>query len=116
MKRRAGITTWQQEIAWREFYQQAMYHFPSLAQGAYREPFKHFPWVNDETQFQAWCEGKTGYPIVDARHAPTQPNWLDAQSLSDDRREFSHQGFDYRLAMGRAIFYATPDRWRFICQ
>ncbi|WP_310486860.1 FAD-binding domain-containing protein [Chamaesiphon sp. VAR_69_metabat_338] len=63
---RAGITTWQQELAWREFYQQAMYHFPSLAQGAYREPFKHFPWKNDAAQFQAWCEGKTGYPIVDA--------------------------------------------------
>jgi deoxyribodipyrimidine photo-lyase len=63
---RAGITTWQQELAWREFYQQALYHFPSLAQGAYRAPFKHFPWKNDETHFQAWCEGKTGYPIVDA--------------------------------------------------
>jgi deoxyribodipyrimidine photo-lyase len=63
---RAGITTWQQELAWREFYQQAMYHFPSLAQGAYRDHFKQFPWRNDETQFQAWCEGKTGYPIVDA--------------------------------------------------
>jgi deoxyribodipyrimidine photo-lyase len=63
---RAGITTWQQELAWREFYQQALYYFPSLAQGAYRAPFKHFPWKNDETQFQAWCEGKTGYPIVDA--------------------------------------------------
>ncbi len=63
---RAGITTWQQELAWREFYQQAMYHFPSLAQGAYRAPFKHFPWKNDERQFNAWCRGETGYPIVDA--------------------------------------------------
>ena len=63
---RAGITTWQQEIAWREFYQQALYHFPSLAQGAYREQFKHFPWQNDQNLFTAWCEGKTGYPIVDA--------------------------------------------------
>jgi deoxyribodipyrimidine photo-lyase len=63
---RAGITTWQQELAWREFYQQAMYHFPSLAQGAYRDPFKHFPWKNDENHFNAWCRGETGYPIVDA--------------------------------------------------
>jgi deoxyribodipyrimidine photo-lyase len=63
---RAGITTWQQELAWREFYQQAMYHFPKLAQGAYRAPFKHFPWKDDETQFNAWCRGETGYPIVDA--------------------------------------------------
>ncbi|PSB56799.1 FAD-binding domain-containing protein [Chamaesiphon polymorphus] len=63
---RAGITTWQQELAWREFYQQAMYHFPSLAQGAYRDALKHFPWQDDGDRFEAWCRGETGYPIVDA--------------------------------------------------
>ncbi len=74
---RAGITTWQQELAWREFYQQAMYNFPSLAQGAYRDHFKHFPWINDKTQFQAWCEGKTGYPIVDAAMRQlNQTGWM----------------------------------------
>jgi deoxyribodipyrimidine photo-lyase len=61
-----GIRTWQQELAWREFYQHAMYNFPELAAGAYREAFKNFPWENNEEHFQAWCEGKTGYPIVDA--------------------------------------------------
>jgi deoxyribodipyrimidine photo-lyase len=63
---RAGIQTWQQELAWREFYQHAMYFFPELAEGPYREPFKAFPWENNQDHFQAWCEGKTGYPIVDA--------------------------------------------------
>jgi deoxyribodipyrimidine photo-lyase len=62
----ASIQTWQQELAWREFYQHCMYHFPQLAQGAYRDNFKTFPWRNNEKYFQAWCEGKTGYPIVDA--------------------------------------------------
>ncbi|MBD1214159.1 MAG: deoxyribodipyrimidine photo-lyase [Dolichospermum circinale Clear-D4] len=62
----ASIQTWQKELAWREFYQHAMYHFPTLANGAYRDNFKTFPWRNNETYFQAWCEGKTGYPIVDA--------------------------------------------------
>ncbi|MEA5580779.1 FAD-binding domain-containing protein [Nodularia harveyana UHCC-0300] len=62
----ASIRTWQQELAWREFYQHAIYHFPQLADGAYRDTFKHFPWQNNPTHFQAWCEGKTGYPIVDA--------------------------------------------------
>jgi deoxyribodipyrimidine photo-lyase len=74
---RQGITTWQQELAWREFYQQALYHFPSLADGPYREPFKHFPWKNDPTQFTAWCEGKTGYPIVDAAMRQlNQTGWM----------------------------------------
>ncbi|MBD2605177.1 deoxyribodipyrimidine photo-lyase [Scytonema hofmannii FACHB-248] len=62
----SNIRTWQQEIAWREFYQHAMYNFPELAEGAFREALKNFPWQNNEEYFQAWCEGKTGYPIVDA--------------------------------------------------
>lgn len=63
---REGIRTWRQELAWREFYQHVMYFFPELAEGAYRQPLKTFPWQNDPDLFQAWCEGKTGYPIVDA--------------------------------------------------
>jgi deoxyribodipyrimidine photo-lyase len=62
----ASIQTWQQELAWREFYQHALYNFPELAQGAYRQAFKNFPWNDNSEHFQAWCEGKTGYPIVDA--------------------------------------------------
>ena len=63
---RDNIITWQKEIAWREFYQHAMYNFPELASGAYRDAFKDFPWEDNDEYFQAWCEGKTGYPIVDA--------------------------------------------------
>lgn len=62
----SNIRTWQQELAWREFYQHAMYNFPELAAGAYRDAFKNFPWEINHEHFQAWCEGKTGYPIVDA--------------------------------------------------
>jgi len=62
----ASIRTWQQELAWREFYQHAMYNFPELAEGAFRQSFKNFPYDNNQEHFQAWCEGKTGYPIVDA--------------------------------------------------
>lgn len=61
-----NIQTWQQELAWREFYQHCMYFFPELAEGPYRKEFKEFPWDNNKEHFQAWCEGKTGYPIVDA--------------------------------------------------
>ena len=61
-----GLITWRKELAWREFYQHCMFFYPDLAEGAYRDELKEFPWENDETKFQAWCEGKTGYPIVDA--------------------------------------------------
>lgn len=63
---RKNIQTWQQELAWREFYQHVMYFMPRLATEPYRENFKEFEWDDDEERFQAWCEGKTGYPIVDA--------------------------------------------------
>ncbi|MGG6241182.1 FAD-binding domain-containing protein [Nodosilinea sp. AN01ver1] len=63
---RDNVRTWQQELAWREFYQHVMYFFPELADGPYRAPLKDFPWINNEDHFAAWCEGRTGYPIVDA--------------------------------------------------
>ncbi|MEB3224560.1 MAG: FAD-binding domain-containing protein, partial [Synechococcus sp.] len=62
----AGVKTWQQELAWREFYQHCLFFFPELAQGPYREDFKAFPWENNAQKFQAWCTGQTGYPIIDA--------------------------------------------------
>ncbi|MBT9311268.1 FAD-binding domain-containing protein [Leptothoe kymatousa] len=63
---RANVQTWMQELAWREFYQHVMYFFPELADGPYRAAWKDFPWDNSETLFEAWCAGRTGYPIVDA--------------------------------------------------
>lgn len=63
---RLSIRTWQQELAWREFYQHIMYYFPELADGPYRPAWKNFPWDNNSEHFQAWCEARTGYPIVDA--------------------------------------------------
>ncbi len=63
---RQNVQTWQQELAWREFYQQALYHFPELAEGPYRATFKNFPWDNNQVKFEAWCQGQTGYPIIDA--------------------------------------------------
>ncbi|PSB03923.1 cryptochrome/photolyase family protein [Merismopedia glauca] len=61
-----AIQTWQQELAWREFYQHALYHFPELANGPYRQQFNNFHWDENYDRFEAWCAGETGYPIVDA--------------------------------------------------
>ena len=63
---RTNVKTWMQELAWREFYQHVMYFFPELADGPYREAWQDFPWDNDQDHFEAWCQGRTGYPIVDA--------------------------------------------------
>ena len=62
----SSIGVWEQELAWREFYQQALFHFPELADGPYRPQWRHFPWENDPQRLAAWQEGLTGMPIVDA--------------------------------------------------
>jgi deoxyribodipyrimidine photo-lyase len=54
------------ELIWRDFYQMIIFHFPSSATDAFKEKYDRIPWINDKEQFEAWCEGKTGYPIVDA--------------------------------------------------
>jgi deoxyribodipyrimidine photo-lyase len=72
-----GLQTWRQELAWREFYQHVLFHFPELAAGAFREHMQIFEWDNDEDKFAAWCEGKTGYPIVDAAMRQlNQTGWM----------------------------------------
>jgi deoxyribodipyrimidine photo-lyase len=62
-----GAQTWLNELIWRDFYFQILYHNPQLAAGsAYKTEFEHMPFPNDKALFQAWCDGKTGYPLVDA--------------------------------------------------
>ncbi|RUO73808.1 deoxyribodipyrimidine photo-lyase [Pseudidiomarina sediminum] len=62
-----GAQTWLSELAWREFYQHLMLFEPRLSYGkAFQPHTDQFEWRNDEAQFAAWCEGRTGYPIVDA--------------------------------------------------
>ena len=61
-----AIAVWKQELCWREFYQQALFHFPELADGPYREQWRRFPWENNEAWFSSWREGMTGMPIIDA--------------------------------------------------
>ena len=65
-EQRQSVTVWQQELAWREFYQQALFHFPELADGPYRPQWRQFPWEDDPARLKAWQEGLTGVPIVDA--------------------------------------------------
>ncbi len=63
----AGAETWLSELIWRDFYFQILHHHPHIAEGhAYKAEFDKLPFPNDEMLFQAWCTGRTGYPLVDA--------------------------------------------------
>ena len=62
-----GAETWLSELIWREFYQMLLCHYPQLAQGAAFKPqFNAIAFPNDAAKFSAWCEARTGYPLVDA--------------------------------------------------
>jgi deoxyribodipyrimidine photo-lyase len=57
---------WLNELIWRDFYMMILWHFPQVVGNAFKPIYDRIVWRNNETEFQAWCEGKTGYPIVDA--------------------------------------------------
>ena len=58
--------TYLNELIWRDFYQMIIFHFPHSATNSFKKQYDAIPWENNEIHFQAWCEGKTGYPLVDA--------------------------------------------------
>ena len=63
---RRSAETWLNELIWREFYIAILYHFPSVRQTAFRPALRNLSWVNDLDDFDAWAQGRTGYPVVDA--------------------------------------------------
>lgn len=59
--------SWLNELIWRDFYKHLMFHHPKLVKGAnFQQKYNGLDWYQDHPNFKAWCEGKTGYPLVDA--------------------------------------------------
>ncbi|MDD2792976.1 MAG: deoxyribodipyrimidine photo-lyase [Sediminibacterium sp.] len=59
--------TFLNELIWRDFYHSILWHFPKVGKGqSFKTEYDRIEWQNDEALFQCWCEGTTGYPIVDA--------------------------------------------------
>jgi deoxyribodipyrimidine photo-lyase len=58
--------TWLSELIWREFFMMILWHFPKVVDQPFKEKYAAVSWVNNEADFRKWCEGKTGYPLVDA--------------------------------------------------
>jgi deoxyribodipyrimidine photo-lyase len=57
---------WLNEIIWREFFQMIMFHFPYSAKNSFKPAYDRIKWRNNEQEFELWCNGKTGYALVDA--------------------------------------------------
>lgn len=62
----AGAQVWLSELIWRDFYFAILHHFPHVAERSFRVEYEALEFDNREDLFRAWCEGRTGYPIVDA--------------------------------------------------
>jgi len=54
------------ELIWRDFYQMIIFHFPHSVKNSFKPQYDQIIWEQNEVHFKAWCEGKTGYPLVDA--------------------------------------------------
>ena len=64
--RDADDKTFLNELCWRDFYFQVLDHFPHVEKESFRREYDNIPWRNNEDEFEKWCRGETGYPIVDA--------------------------------------------------
>lgn len=84
-----GFDTWINELIWRDFYRHLLVAFPHLCMHkAFKPETEQVQWRNHEADFQAWCEGRTGYPLVDAA-----------------QRQLLHEGWMHnRLRMVSAMF------------
>lgn len=58
--------TFLKELIWREFFMQILWHFPHTTNQSFKPKYDEIKWQNNEELFQKWCQGKTGYPFVDA--------------------------------------------------
>jgi len=58
--------TFLNELIWREFYQMILWHFPRVVYSSFKQEYDQIEWRNNEKEFEAWCRGTTGYPIIDA--------------------------------------------------
>jgi deoxyribodipyrimidine photo-lyase len=61
-----GAEVWLSELIWRDFYVHILHHNPRVVDHAFKPEYDAICWSNDPERFAAWCEGRTGYPLVDA--------------------------------------------------
>lgn len=74
---RKSADHWLAELIWREFYFAILHYHPHVRAGSFRREYDAISWRNDEADFAAWCEGRTGYPIVDAAMRQlVQEGWM----------------------------------------
>lgn len=76
-KSRKEVDVFIGELIWRDFYKQILWEFPHVASGSFRPEYDRVEWENDREKFEIWCQGRTGFPIVDAAMRQlNQTGWM----------------------------------------
>lgn len=102
-----GASVWLSELGWRDFYFQILANFPQVATGAFKPEYNAIEWEQGpiaQERFAAWCEGRTGYPLVDAAMAQLNQSGYMHNRLRMVAGSFlvKHLGLDWRW--GEAYF------------
>jgi deoxyribodipyrimidine photo-lyase len=102
-----GASVWLAELGWRDFYFQILANFPQVATGAFKPEYNAIAWEQGsiaQARFEAWCEGRTGYPLVDAAMAQLNQSGYMHNRLRMVAGSFlvKHLGLDWRW--GEAYF------------
>ena len=111
LKARAG--SFRRQIIWREFAHDLMWNHPELLNEPFRKKFIGFPWTGKEDHWQAWVDGRTGYPIVDAAsrqllatgYIPNRARMITASFLT------KHLLIDYRRGESHFMKWLTDGDW-----
>ena len=114
-RRSESVETYRTEIAWREFYADILHQRPDSARRNYDRSFDALPLASGKAAqeaFDAWRAGRTGFPIVDAGHAPAPGGGVDAQPGADDRGELPREGPAPAVVVGRAALHEVARRRR----
>ena len=99
-----GAQCWLGELIWRDFYHQILWHHPHVVERAFKPAYDDVEWADDAEGFDAWCEGRTGYPIVDAAMRQLNQSGYMHNRLRMVSASFltKHLGIDWRE--GEAYF------------
>lgn len=104
--------TFWQELIWREFFMQILWHYPHTATKSFKPQYDRIEWRNNENEFKLWCEGKTGYPLVDAGMRQLNQTGFMHNRVRMLAGQFFVQAPTNRLALGRKLFCPKTARLR----
>ncbi len=99
-----GAETWLSELIWREFYRMVLYHYPHTCHSAFQKKYERLTWESKPELIAAWCQARTGYPIVDAAMRQIQQTGWMHNRLRMITAMFLTKDLDTHWRIGEQLF------------